>query len=152
MLGVPMDPGSASPDQVAVSQSAPGNLAAGPPDVLPASESWTVTLVTGDVFDVSSDADGRMSVAASERLRPFQTVRMPDGDLYVLPLSVTPLVDRVLDLELFNVTGLIRQGYDDASIDVVPLIVQRQTGVDVGARLATAPGERPLPCSRRVGC
>jgi subtilisin family serine protease len=72
-------------------------------------------------------------------------VRLPDGELYVLPLSVTPLLERVLDLELFNVTGLIRQGYDDDSIDVVPLIVQRRPGVDVEATLATAGGEQPLP-------
>jgi hypothetical protein len=69
---------------------------------------------------------------------------MPDGELYVLPLSVTPLLERVLDLELFNVTGLVRQGYDDESIDVVPLIVQRQPGADVESTLATV-GEQPLP-------
>ncbi len=113
--------------------------------MLPAGESWTVTLLTGDVIDVRSDAEGRVTAAAHGHAGPFRTVRMPDGELYVLPLSVTPLLERVLDLELFNVTGLVRQGYDDDSIDVVPLIVQRQPGVDVESTLATAGGEQPLP-------
>jgi subtilisin family serine protease len=118
---------------------------AGPTDVLPADESWTVTLLTGDIIDVRSDADGRVTAAARERTGPFRTVRMPDGELYVLPLSVTPLLERVLDLELFNVTGFVRQRYDDDSIDVVPLIVQRQPGVDVESTLATAGDEQQLP-------
>jgi hypothetical protein len=132
--------GGAAPGPASVS-----GAAAGPTDVLPASGSWTVTLLTGDVIDVRSDAEGRVTAVARERAGPFRTVRLPDGELYVLPLSVTPLLERVLDLELFNVTGLVRQGYDDDSIDVVPLIVQRRPGVDVESELATAGGEQPLP-------
>ncbi|MGH9213963.1 MAG: S8 family peptidase [Acidimicrobiales bacterium] len=149
VLGAPIGSSSAGPvDRVGDSspaRPAADDVAATPPDVLPADGSWTVTLLTGDVLDVRSDADGRVTALARDRTGPIRTVRMPDGDLYVIPLAVTPLVERVLDLELFNVTGLIRQGYDDASIDVVPLIVQRQPGVDVEARLSTSDDEQPLP-------
>jgi subtilisin family serine protease len=140
--------GTASGDLAGGAALGPASVsgaAAGPTDVLPAGGSWTVTLLTGDVIDVRSDAEGRVTALARERAGPFRTVRLPDGELYVLPLSVTPLLERVLDLELFNVTGLVRQGYDDDSIDVVPLIVQRRPGVDVESALATAGGEQPLP-------
>ena len=48
-----------------------------------------------------------------------------DGDRYVVPGDAAKLVhDGVLDRELFNVTGLVRQRYDDAHTDAVPLLVE----------------------------
>ena len=122
-----------------------GGASAEPAGVLPADGSWTVTLLTGEVLDVQSDAEGRVTASIREHNGPVRTVRKPDGDLYVIPFSVTPLLDQVLDLELFNVTGLIRQGYDDASTDAVPLIVQRQAGADLQSSLAATGDEQPLP-------
>ena len=49
---------------------------------------------------------------------------MPTGEYYVIPKVALPLLDHVLDRALFDVTGLIRQRYDDARSDVVPVIVQ----------------------------
>ena len=143
VLAVPIAPGAqvagGLPEQVAE----PPALA-GPGGVLPADGSWTLTLLTGDVLHVRSDAEGRVTASVEEQTGPFRTYRKPDGELYVIPLSVTGLVANVLDLELFNVTGLVRQGFDDESIDSVPLIVQRQPGVDVRGKLSSE-GERPLP-------
>ena len=144
-VAVPVGGVAAGSEAASRSPRSPADVAAGPPDVLPADGRWTVTLLTGTVLDVRSDAEGRVTALAREHGEPFRTVRKPDGELYVLPLSLTPLLDGVLDLELFNVTGLIRQRYDDASTDAVPIIVQHEPGVDVQAQLSTAEDERPLP-------
>jgi subtilisin family serine protease len=140
--------GERAPGVVTAGMSAQADaddVAAGPPDVLPAGGSWTVTLVTGDVLDVRSDGDGRVAAFPRDASARVRTVQEPDGDLYAIPLSVTPLVERTLDLELFNLTGLIRQGYDDASTDVVPVIVQSEPGIDARATMAMSGNERPLP-------
>lgn len=118
----------------------------GPTDVLPAGGSWRVTLLTGEVVDVRSDDEGRVDVVAGESPGPVRSVREPDGDVYVVPVAVTSLVDRVLDRELFNVTGLVRQGYDDGSLDTVPLMVQVTPGAEsLPATLAASGDQRPLP-------
>ena len=130
------------------SQADPGSGSAadraGPPGVLPAGGRWTVTLVTGEVVEVGADGEGRVTARVTEHEGPFRTHREPGGDLFVIPLDVTPLLDGTLDLELFNVTGLVRQGYHDDARPDVPLIVERTGGADVAARVAS-PEERPLP-------
>ncbi|PRX99410.1 S8 family serine peptidase [Allonocardiopsis opalescens] len=118
---------------------------AGPAGVLPASGSWTVTLLTGDVVEVTSDADGRARTAVPEPLSPYRVSHEPDGDVLVIPRSVTPLLGGVLDPELFNVTSQVRQGYDDESSDTIPLIVQREAGADAAAALAAETSGRQLP-------
>ncbi|MFE0858725.1 S8 family serine peptidase [Streptomyces mutabilis] len=64
------------------------------------------------------------------------------GDLFVYPESALPFVAQgSLDRELFNVTDLIEDGYDDASRERLPLIVSyrnaaahRTAAVPDGAR------------------
>ena len=52
-------------------------------------------------------------------------VRRFGDDLYVIPLEAeAALAADVLDLELFNVTGLVEQGYDDEHSETLPLIVE----------------------------
>src|SRR5690606_12244128 len=46
-----------------------------------------------------------------------------DGQTYVVPSDVGPLLPDVLDSALFNVTGLVEQGYDDASSPTLPVIL-----------------------------
>jgi subtilisin family serine protease len=138
--------GRGSPGSAAQADPGPGSAAdrAGPPDVLPAGGRWTVTLVTGEVVELGADGEGRVTARVTEHEGPYRSLREPGGDLYVIPLDVTPLLDGTLDRELFNVTGLVRQNYhDDARADV-PLIVERAGGTDVTARVASA-DERPLP-------
>ncbi|GAA3770739.1 hypothetical protein GCM10022206_06720 [Streptomyces chiangmaiensis] len=99
----------------------------------------TVTLITGDKV-VVTPAGGAGTV----------TVRGPHGepiaahtdkvgkDLYVYPDSAAPYVSAgLLDKELFNVTGLVADGYDDARVSHLPLIVTYTRGAT--ARTQAAP-------------
>jgi subtilisin family serine protease len=140
--GSPTAPGTGAAEGRAAQQD---DARRGPADVVPADGQWTVTLLTGEVVDVRSDAEGRAAVQVRDHDQPYRSYREPSGDVYVVPLAVTSLVDRVLDRELFNVTGLVRQRLDDASVDTVRLIVQREPGVDLRARVGATEAERPLP-------
>ncbi|WP_395364791.1 S8 family peptidase [Streptomyces sp. YH02] len=86
----------------------------------------TVTLVTGDRVVVSRDADGNPSATALPRedgTVPLVQTRRSGQDLYVYPEGATDaLAAGRVDEELFNVTGLVRQGYDDAATTTLPLI------------------------------
>ncbi|MFF1925327.1 S8 family serine peptidase [Streptomyces sp. NPDC058221] len=86
----------------------------------------TVTLVTGDKVLVNTDSSGNASATALARedgTLPLVQTRRSGKDLYVYPdTAAKALAKGTVDEELFNVTGLIRQGYDDAHADSVPLI------------------------------
>ncbi|OLF19235.1 hypothetical protein BU204_02475 [Actinophytocola xanthii] len=104
-----------------------------------ASESW-VTLVTGDRV-AARTVGGRTSVRVEPALRgkpiPFQEFTR-DGDTYLLPADAGRLVSSgLLDEELFNITGLLRQGYGDADTKTLPLLVQHTDGA--AASRAAAP-------------
>jgi len=92
----------------------------------------TVTLITGDV--VRLDPVGGPSIvpaaarditgAAPPRLVSYSRYQQ-DGDWYLIPTDAIPLIKAdLLDTRLFNITGLLRQGYDDASSQVLPLLVE----------------------------
>ncbi|MDQ8704544.1 S8 family serine peptidase [Streptomyces sp. LHD-70] len=103
----------------------------------------TVTLVTGDKVLVTTDKSGRSSAAVLPRkdgTQPMFRTFQSGKDLYVYPEGATKAVadDRV-DAELFNVTGLIRQGYDDAHTDALPLIATYGKGVDVAKSAPETP-------------
>src|SRR5205807_1385789 len=52
------------------------------------------------------------------------------GDVYVEPASASPLLAAGrLDEQLFNVSALVRQGYDDAARGSLPLIVSYRPGL-----------------------
>jgi hypothetical protein len=85
---------------------------------LPPGHAWTVTLVTGDVVGVRTvrgrpplvtiqPGPGRQGVI-------FSTYVDTRGHIEVLPRDVAPLVGKVLDPALFDVTTLIRDGDDNA--------------------------------------
>lgn len=101
----------------------------------------SVTLLTGDVVTVRTAADG--SVTATVRPGPgrehmafFQ--QREEDHLYVIPRDVAQLVPGRLDRALFDVTGLVEAGYDDASRDSLPVIVQT-----AAAAAATADDDEP---------
>ncbi|WP_285100663.1 S8 family serine peptidase [Promicromonospora sp. MEB111] len=105
----------------------------------------TVTLLTGDVVSVETTADGSPDVETvtvrpgpgREHMAFFQ---QREGDhLYVIPRDVARLVPGRLDRALFDVTGLVEAGYDDASRDSLPVIVQTAAATDAAAA-ADAPG------------
>jgi subtilisin family serine protease len=89
------------------------------PRVLPADRTYTVTLVTGDVVTVHTRQSGCPSVSGGH-----STSCGPDGHVRVIPAAAAGLVGRVLDEDLFDVTMLIQEGYDDASSSEIPLIVR----------------------------
>ncbi|AJF67922.1 S8 family peptidase [Streptomyces vietnamensis] len=103
----------------------------------------TVTLVTGDRVLVTTDASGRSSAAALPREDgsvPLLETRQVGQDLYVYPEdATTALAAGRVDEELFNVTGLIRQGYDDAATTALPLIAVYDSAVDVARSVPASP-------------
>ncbi len=100
----------------------------------------TVTLVTGDQVTVRG---GRPQVRPGQGRADVHFAHHKDerGDLHVVPSDAAASVrDGRLDERLFDVTGLIRAGYDDRSTDVTPLIVTSD-----GARIAGTNDVRALP-------
>ncbi|MFE0627553.1 S8 family serine peptidase [Streptomyces sp. NPDC058864] len=87
----------------------------------------TVTLITGDKVVVTpGTGGGRDTLSVERRPGAAGSVRIvtEGGDTYVYPDDALAYVaaDR-LDKRLFNVTGLIAQGYDDARAPRLPLII-----------------------------
>ncbi|MER6999071.1 S8 family serine peptidase [Streptomyces sp. NPDC000410] len=104
-----------------------------------AADAVTVTLVTGDRVLVRGAGTASPAAAALPRedgTVPLLQTRQSGKDLYVYPEGATgALAAGRVDEELFNVTGLIRQGYDDAHTTSLPLIAVYGTDV---ARTAPA--------------
>lgn len=83
-----------------------------------------VTLLTGD--RVRLDARGRVTGVrrAPGREHVPVSVRGVGGDQYVVPADAAALIGQgVLDMRLFDVSGLTRAGYDDTRRGTLPLIV-----------------------------
>ncbi|WP_406422888.1 S8 family serine peptidase [Streptomyces sp. NBC_00873] len=125
-----------------------GSAAAGADAAAKGGKPVTVTLVTGDKVLVSTDRSGAPSATALPRedgtVALVQT-RQSGKDLYVYPDTATEaLAAGKVDEELFNVTGLIRQGYDDAHTDSVPLIAVYDRPVARTAPVTPRGAERGL--------
>ncbi|GAB3976824.1 S8 family serine peptidase [Plantactinospora veratri] len=109
-----------------------------------------VTLVTGDVVEVSPAGDGRYAAsvrpAAGRERITFHTQEV-DGGLRVLPSDVVPYVSAgILDEDLFDVQELIVDGYADGATASLPLIVRYQDPTaDTVRALAGTTDARPLP-------
>ncbi|MFK0201943.1 S8 family peptidase [Streptomyces lavendulae] len=134
-------PSAAQPDDAVPGGGRPlvGSAAAGARPAAPV----TVTLVTGDRILVSTDAAGRTAATAMPRANGTQPVvqtRQSGQDLYVYPEGATrALAAGTVDPQLFNVTGLIRQGYDDAHAAKLPLIAVYDGSVNVARSAPPAP-------------
>ena len=106
----------------------------------------TVTLVTGDVVQVSTSSNGRRSVAllpGPDGVVPQAAVNEDKRHLYVVPRSAMNLLAaKKVDLRLFDVNELIADGYDDASRASLPIIVDFGTGAAARLRASrtTLPG------------
>lgn len=114
-----------------------------------AGESHQVTLVTGDVVHWDVDAEGKATATVEDKgvESSFQTIES-DDDYYVIPSDVSPLVGHYLDRELFNVAGLVEQGYADDEVDGTPIILQGGSDEANRRKASPAPGldvERTLP-------
>jgi len=122
LLAAPLLAGAASPGSAAP---------AGSSDVATAGVAIdrpvTVTLITGDRVTVRPGAGATVESGPG---REHVTFVQQDGggEITVMPSDAGPLVAAgTLDERLFDVSYLIRQGYDDASQDTVPLLVAGQT-------------------------
>ncbi|WP_246018785.1 S8 family serine peptidase [Saccharothrix australiensis] len=83
----------------------------------------TVTLVTGDRVLLNGDRLGSVTGGPGREGAAFHAFHRA-GRLHVVPRdAVRPLAEGKLDLRLFDVTGLVEAGYDDARRTDVPLIV-----------------------------
>ncbi|MFG3706980.1 S8 family serine peptidase [Micromonospora sp. NPDC047670] len=111
----------------------------------------SVTLLTGDVVRVDATGEPTLvsrptagvvgRVARHVPIARYQRA----GDWYAMPTDAVPLVESgLLDQRLFNVTDLVRQGYDDAGSSVVPLLVQHSETV-TDRPLAGTKARRVLP-------
>ncbi|MEO6085936.1 MAG: S8 family serine peptidase [Umezawaea sp.] len=108
-----------APTGTAAEQARPGST----PGAVPTGGRKTVTLVTGD--EVVLDGDRLVSVTpGAHRDGVSFQVTTHAGRVRVVPSDVTPaLADGRVDQRLFDVTGLVEAGYDDARRDTVPVIV-----------------------------
>ena len=102
---------------------------AGPPtgfapgaQATPGAGSKRITLVTGDVAELTTSSNGQVSARLlGDEPYYFGTF---DGDLTLVPADAYPLLTAGrLDKRLFNLTELAAQGYDDASADQLPLLI-----------------------------
>ncbi|MFD7230424.1 S8 family serine peptidase [Streptomyces sp. NPDC059881] len=110
--------------------------------------SVAVTLVTGDRVVVRGAGTASPAAAALPREDgsvPLLQTRQSGRDLYVYPEgAAAALAAGRVDEELFNVTGLIRQGYDDAHSTSLPLIAVYGTDVARSAPATPRGAERSL--------
>ncbi|MFG1872429.1 S8 family serine peptidase [Micromonospora arborensis] len=103
------------------------------PDAAPrtatgAATTKTVTLLTGDRITVSASGSAAVRPGPGRTHLRFLTTR-DRGQLTVLPQDALPLVrSGRVDRRLFNVTGLIAAGYDDARRDNLPVLVTGEAG------------------------
>ncbi|MFD7278625.1 S8 family serine peptidase [Streptomyces sp. NPDC059862] len=125
---------------VGAAQRSPGN-----------SSTHTVTLITGDKVTIGTAADGtvvRSFKGANGAATGFHRA-VVDGSTYVYPDAVLPYVSAgKLDKQLFNVTRLINDGYDDAHTSRLPLIVRY---TNAAARSRTQPKVAGSTVVRRLG-
>jgi subtilisin family serine protease len=124
----------------AAAGASPGLSSAAGATALPAGQAWRVTLLTGDVVGVEA-VGGRPPVVTISPGPGRQKVIFAKyvdsrGHIMVVPQDVAPLVGRVLDPALFDVTTLIRDGDDNARRADLPLIVQGEDGASAAAAAA----------------
>jgi subtilisin family serine protease len=93
-----------------------------------------VTLVTGDVVHDVVHADGKHAITLEpgpDGTIPNASITEVGDHVYVVPQKAMPLLAHErLDLDLFDVAGLVRQGYDDAERATLPVIVDFGRGAD----------------------
>ncbi|MGK5742669.1 S8 family serine peptidase [Micromonospora sp. URMC 103] len=95
----------------------------------------TVTLLTGDRVTVTVSGAASVRPGAGREHVRFLTTR-ERGRLTVVPQDALPLVrEGRVDRRLFDVTGLIAAGYDDARRDDLPVLLRQRAGAERRASL-----------------
>lgn len=130
-----------------------GTAVAGPAEAAPATTSTssagsrvvsehTVTLISGDVVLLEQFANGKESAVVrppTDRARVGYSTQQVNSDVYVIPNDAVPLLAAgTLSRDVFDVTKLVADGYDDAHSSTTPLIVQ-YPAAQAQARVAARP-------------
>ncbi|QKJ18314.1 S8 family serine peptidase [Microbacterium hominis] len=132
----------AAPLIITSAQAEPVPAAAADPTAA-ATEQSVVTLITGDRVHVTTYPDEAVAIDIdpAERatgVEPVFSKQEYDGHTYVIPSDVAALVGEMLDPALFDVRGLVDAGYDDASVDDIPVIVDYGVTVPSARSRSTA--------------
>lgn len=86
-----------------------------------------ITLITGDVVTIKKLEGGKSVINVEHVDQNGEGAQILDigEETYVIPNSAMPyLAADKLDMDLFNVTELIKNGYDDKSLSSLPIIVE----------------------------
>ncbi|MGW1710519.1 S8 family serine peptidase [Streptomyces sp. NPDC002206] len=117
----------------------------------------TVTLITGNQAILRTGPDGSRTATLERDGRPTSgyLTRQVKDELYVIPTEAAQLLaEGAIDEELFNVTSLVDQGYDDATTDTIPLLAVSAGRNAAGRPPATVPAAadrgRALPSASAV--
>ncbi|GAA2826233.1 S8 family serine peptidase [Kribbella solani] len=93
-----------------------------------------VTLITGDRVSLRGDQPAKIRPAKGREKVTFIERKEVNGDLTVVPMDADAAVrSGELDPRLFNVTQLIKHGFDDRSRSDIPLIVSGPVALRSGA-------------------
>ncbi|WP_308258324.1 S8 family serine peptidase [Saccharothrix obliqua] len=115
----------------AAATAAPG--ATGPTNTTDAGRTTSVTLITGDRVVLHGGRLASVTGGPGRDDAAFYTY-VRDDRVHVVPRDAAgPLAEGRLDPRLFDVTGLVEAGYDDAHRADVPLLLARDGGPDVRA-------------------
>ncbi|MEV6237845.1 S8 family serine peptidase [Lentzea sp. NPDC051838] len=111
----------------------------------PTEASRTVTLITGDKVTVTrKHGSWDATIQPAARLGPVRFIKsVSDKGVTVIPSVAEPLIRAGrLDRALFDVTGLIDLGYDDAHTSEIPLLVESQGAQTLGKVTRELPSVR----------
>lgn len=105
-------------------------------------DALTFTLITGDKVSAVVNKDGELSgirLLNADGSDAITSIFKRGKSTYVVPNHAQALVDsQAIDLELFNINKLYESGYDDASTDALPVIVEYKDGTLAGAAVPSA--------------
>ncbi|MFI0815458.1 S8 family serine peptidase [Streptomyces sp. NPDC021098] len=111
----------------------PSRSAAKAPQAAPPvrTQQHTVTLITGDTVTVTTGPDGKYAVevqrAPGRESAEFVTTQQ-DKEVSVVPVDALRLLSKGrVDADLFNITQLVKQGYDDRKTGSIPVIATYRT-------------------------
>ncbi|QYJ80217.1 S8 family serine peptidase [Shewanella acanthi] len=100
------------------------------------------TLITGEVVTAVVRTDGTLGgirLMGENGTEVITSVFQNKNGQYIISPKAQKLVDsRTVDMELFNITKLHAAGYDDASTDKLPVIIEYQDGTLAGSAVPNA--------------
>jgi subtilisin family serine protease len=136
-------PSTAAPGGVASAATDHSTATAAPRAAHHGDGTYRLTLLTGDVAVLTVTPDGRQAAWVADPVddrQPAQIYQL-DGDVYVVPAEAAPFVaSGALDDNLFNVTLLVHEGFDDATTDSLPLLVEASDRARASAMPAAPDG------------